>query len=738
MTMDIFSRFPFISGQAPQVTPPLARFLPPVNAGIVSAWLNDHTPAGAWVLDPFAASPLIAVEAARAGRRVIVTANNPVARFLLEMTAAPPVFADFQAGMAELANSRKEGERLEVHLQNLYLTECANCRGSVIAQAFIWDRHSGILIGKIYTCPHCGDHGEREAIAADAERAAQWPATETLHRARALERVVARDDPEREHAEEALSNYWPRAVYALGTLINRLDGLTIPSERRRALIALMLSAFDQTNSLWPHPTERPRPRVLSIPNKFLENNVWQALEDGIALWTNESAPVPVTLWPELPPESGGVCIYEGPLRDLTAQLTEIKFSAALTAIPRPNQAYWTLCALWAGWLWGRDAVGPFKGVLRRRRYDWQWHAEALRSVFDNLFETLGAGAPFYALLAEAEPSFVTAALAAAQAAGFDLNGIAMRTIHDPLQIEWLRGEKKKEAPISGRPIVRAALEVYLGERGEPAAYFSLHAAGVAALAGQHALIWSGDLLAKTEETIQAVIDAPPFKRWEARNTVESGFWGLIEAPRDVTPLVDRVEKAVVTFLLKNHGCTVDAIEAEVNRQFPGMMTPPLGLIRAILESYGLEEKGWWIRTEDFPSTRRNDLAEMKRLIEKIGARLEYAVHQPDSNLVLWGDPQKPDYAFYLIVSAVMGKSFWENPHPAEKSILVLPGGRAGLLAYKLRRDPALKNRAQGWRFLKFRQLRLLEDIPLLTRETWKDQLSLDPIEQGEDGQMMMF
>src|SRR5829696_8929269 len=100
---------------------PLARFTPPLEEGVVSAWLPAHAPAGSWVLDPFGFSPRLALEAARAGYRVLVTVNNPITRFLLEMSARPASEADLKAAMADLAAAKKGNERLGAHLQSLYL-----------------------------------------------------------------------------------------------------------------------------------------------------------------------------------------------------------------------------------------------------------------------------------------------------------------------------------------------------------------------------------------------------------------------------------------------------------------------------------------------------------------------------------------------------------------------------------------------------------------------------------------
>ena len=92
------------------------------------------------------------------------------------------------------------------------------------------------------------------------------------------------------------------------------------------------------------------------------------------------------------PESGGICIYEGRLKDLAEEVKkEIPIKAVIGSLPRPNQAFWTLSALWAGWLWGREAVEPYKPALRRRRYDWAWNATASNAAFTHLFGLLPSG-----------------------------------------------------------------------------------------------------------------------------------------------------------------------------------------------------------------------------------------------------------------------------------------------------------------------------------------------------------
>lgn len=80
----------YIPGFKPVDVGPLSRFLPALEDGTISGWLSRQTLAGTWLLDPFGFSPKLVLEAARSGYRVLVTANNPITRFLLEIFANPP------------------------------------------------------------------------------------------------------------------------------------------------------------------------------------------------------------------------------------------------------------------------------------------------------------------------------------------------------------------------------------------------------------------------------------------------------------------------------------------------------------------------------------------------------------------------------------------------------------------------------------------------------------------------
>ncbi len=755
--------------------------------GVASAWLSGHIEKGSWLIDPFGASPRLAVEAAQAGYRVLVAVNNPVARFLLEIAANRPTHTELRGALSELASSHRGEERIEPHIRSLYQTFCAACGQPVMAQSFLWERGAAAPYARQYHCLHCGDEGEHPALESDAKLAAQF-ASSGLPKARALERVAPPNDPDRAHVEEAISHYLPRAVYVLFTLINRLDGLAVSPARKRQLQALLLYALDMGTTLWSTPTPRPRPRALVTPTHFREHNLWLALENAIEIFGEASAPVSVPLvnWPDQPPIDGGICLFEGRMKELTRAI-QTSPAAVLAAIPRHNQAFWTLSALWAGWLWGREAVGPFKVVLRRRWYDWGWHTTALYMALQHLTAILDEGTPFFGLLSEAEPGFLIAALVAADTAGFALEGLALSEDEMQAQIVWKRTTQVSQNIADQAPEFTAyqAIQSYLTDRGEPASYFLCTAAGVQGLAAQQ-LYWraanptlqSAAMQSDTAEEpgddtgIQPV-SIQPYRLFSQTNAAlrkvlvdrgkfinfnlpakpgsdesekahpgepESGLYWLYTSGFTSYPLADRLEIELVRYLTKNTGCPMLSLQQFLNNTFPGLFTPESELLQIILDSYAeqIPDEGLWrLRTQDQSAQRRNDLNEVRGMLVKLGKQLHFRVKESQSGtmqgrtVINWYETSdQPLYQFFPIASAVIGDILLHDPKAIEKSLIVIPGSRANLVIYKLNRDPRLLEPTQkpgGWQFIKFRHLRWLLENPLLSRESLAESLALDPL-----------
>ena len=102
--------------------------------------------------------------------------------------------------------------------------------------------------------------------------------------------------------------------------------------------------------------------------------------------------------------------------------------------------------------------------------------------------------------------------------------------------------------------------------------------------------------------------------------------------------------------------------------------------------------------------------------------------------MVWDENGKPVRSFYVLASALIGRAL---EAATADTIIVIPGGRAALAAYKLQRDPALAARLKNYQVVKYRLLRTLSEVPILTRESFEEQIASDPVEKST-GQMMMF
>ncbi len=304
---------------------------------------------------------------------------------------------------------------------------------------------------------------------------------------------------------------------------------------------------------------------------------------------------------------------------------------------------------------------------------------------------------------------------------------------------------KRESKEANIEEIRAAIHLHLTERGEPASYFHVHAAGMIALTEAHMLKGKNqefdEALRSTHSLIQtALSEDERFVQYSTGESVDTGLWNLApsnDLSRYYDSLADRVEVAIVTLLQKNPNSIYLEIEEDLYPRFPGLLTPSMAMIYAVLDSYAQKDGATWkLRGEDLASARRNELITITAMIEAIGKRLGYSTRKADKNY-LWEENDETHYAFYILASALIGRAISETPYPPEQTVIVIPGGRAALAEYKKQRDPALAARIKNYQLIKYRLLRSLVEVPVLTRETFEEQIASDPLEKSKS-QMMMF
>jgi hypothetical protein len=736
----------FIPGGTSAHQSPLERYMPIIPAGMVAGYLDGKVKSGGLLLDPFGSSPEAILESARAGYRVVVACNNPIVSHMLRVLAGAFSRERFQHILAILAATRKGDERLEKHLDDLYGVQCPDCGNTGQARAFIWVKGASVPSSAILDCRTCKRRIE-VAISVESQQKLIALSKGSMHRAMAYEKVVAINDPIRPRVEQALESYLTRPLYVIFTLLNRLESMQLSVEDEALIRGLFISVFDAGNTLWPHPTSNLRPKQLGQSGHIRENNIWLALNEAVAEWSDQASPVTIVDYPQIPPASGGVTLYQGRFKELKQHLDpRISPDGILAVLPRPNQAFWTLSAVWAGWLWGTAAVKPFRSALIRQRYDWQWYADALTSITSLLCTDIQKSIPILGLLTEYEPSFLMSTLAAFDSSGLNVSGYSLDLEKDTAQLIW--EHRTGETTLAGdlRPAIRKALVSQMKESGQPVEYPVLAAAVGVALAEDNLFqVQAGepaDRYTTVQNTLKAeLLTAGDYIRYRGQKALESEIWWKTGLKVNHHSYHDRIELAVVEILLQSAGISFPDIQARLNEQFPGLMTPSSELIRTILDSYGeiVDPVGgvWKLAARENPMTRQADLSEIQETLRTTGVKFGYKVE--GETALIWKDNTgNPVYYFAPAVHACVSEAMINSDYPAEKSIIVIPASRTNLLLYKIEKNPLMYEAiAAGWRIIKFRHIRHISREHQDEPEIWEMQLDMDPLE-FKPIQMKMF
>jgi hypothetical protein len=736
----------FIPGDSPPLAYPLARYLPIIPDGMIRGLLSKHVKSGGLILDPFGSSPAAILEAARAGYRVIVASNNPIITHLLRIKAGAYSRERFVRILASLAATRKGDERLEKHVEELYKIECPDCSSTNQARMFIWAKGASSPSYAILDCHNCKRKSELPAVL-ESQQKLVMVVKAGMHRARAIERIAAGNDPIRPRVEQALESYLVRPLYILFTILNRLESLQLEDEDKTLIQALLISAFDAGNTLWPHPSSNLRPKQLIHPPHIKENNLWLVINDAISEWCEGGVSVPIVEYPQVPPASGGVSIFPGRFRELARQLgTKISIDGVLAILPRPNQAFWTLSAIWAGWLWGAAAVQPFRSALIRQRYDWQWYADAISSITSSLTEALLKDTAIVGLLSEYEPAFLNSTLAAFDSSGFNIIGYALNPEISIMQLIWDRKEGQSELGSDLRPAIRKAMIGQMVERNQPVEYPILGAAAGIALAENHLFRAQAgepsDRYTTAQNSLKAeLLTAGDYIRYRGQRTLETEIWWKQGIKVAQYSLEDQVEMAILEILIKNNGVELVQINTILNDQFPGLLTPSGEMIRTVLDSYGeISESpadAWRLMPRENPLSRQADVTEIMSTLKVIGEKFGYTAEGETD--VTWKDNEGNLVNYYMpSVHACISGLMINNTYPPDKCIITIPASRANLLLYKIEKNPLLYEKiAAGWRIVKFRHIRHISSEHHDEPEQWQVQLDMDPLE-FKPIQMKMF
>jgi hypothetical protein len=714
----------FMQHFIPSDTAPRLRLLrqafPGVPPSVARAAIEAHTQPGDVILDPFASGLGVIQPALELGRKIIAASFNPINLLALSATLWP---VDARAALTHLADTPKGSLRLRDHLRELYTTRCPTCGRDSLAQHFVWDRDRGEPVEKHVNCTMCGENiGQIDADDLsklkryDPRGLAFW----VLHG-----RVIDRQHEDADRVSDVLDAYTPRTQSALGDILSKFEGLN--AEDRSALRPALLATFDLCSTLHT-PDESRYPSGLKPPARFTEKNVWLELEQQVSLLPSIPPPLPqvATIDELLASPTPAVCLLVAPARELIKQLPVDSIPLMVTHPPLPRPGFWSLSAVWAAWLWGKQhsQVDHLLPLLSRKRSNWDWQWRAIGSALTVLHPALRADARTV-MSFPADEAIIESVLLAAASTHQAVDHLTCDP-HEGVRVTWQPHPPIPAPSPSGEGEVRRILL----DRAEPTPTIVLKA-GLLAAWGQtstlsdiaHQPDSESPPLAVLRAAVKSALAVP------ALFEIEPQVWWLTNQAIDQTPLAqmplaDRVEHIIVELLRAQADWhTIDLLRA-VYRHFPDHLTPDRAVLATTIHSYAAESSfdQVHLRAEDRAVARAAEVQEVRELLLKIGSHLGFETIIKEQG-VEWLKAERREYAFVIQATAEI-----EALLQAETGALVIPGGRATLLQYKLARDARLRD--THWQLLKFSSLRQAAQQADLTLQTFQLAFGLEPpIEQ---------
>jgi len=522
----------FVPGIPGPPCSPLARYRTAQPLRAVGAYVQRLTRPGDLVVDLFCQGPTVVREAAAAGRRALGLSVNPLLLVAARLGLRQPSPAALNAAFTRLADSPKGDVPLRRYLASLYRSSCPTCGAPGTAEWFAWDRDANRPFRKTVRCSRCA--GVQEGATDDEDLlAARRVQPRGLAYYYALDRAAPPDHPARERAAELVALYTPRNLSALMDLSMRLERLEADEETKLALTGVLADCFDLCSSLDPYDEERPRPRALRVPSRYLERNVWLCFEEQFSrlqavsslplpdLALNEveglgeeggpggivRAPSPLNRIGEegpLPLETdvaalvrgaaAGYALADRPAREVGEIVPPASAALIFADPPRPDGVFWALSALWAAWLWDSPAAHALRPFLRRRRFDWDWHWDVLRAALEAAGPLLTAGGHLVTLFSDPDTTLLESVCLAASAADYALEGWGycpeagyrlvwrLQIANRKLQIGKSANQQISKSPISNvemlerelMAVAQGAVVSAVRERGEPTGWTYLH------------------------------------------------------------------------------------------------------------------------------------------------------------------------------------------------------------------------------------------------------------------------
>lgn len=504
------------SFRAKQINKPLFRFIPRLTIlpGLLITAAEKKI-----VFDPIGNQPFVIADLLAENAVVVTDPVNPVDETILSCLAHPPTSDIPNQIRNAFYDQRYADQRLDQYLKGLYQTTCVECGKEVQARIYTHETASGELLEKIYSCT-CGIGGAHPVNPKDKERNAEWRRSDGMYRSK-----IARDfqgviNVDRQDVLDVLSVYTPRSLFALDLILHKIAP-TLNENARKYFNFVLLYIADSVSGLWNIKDRKDLPLRIYTPKIKMEFNIWIAIEEALAM-LEELAKDNEDLDPAL--RTGNVLFG-------TPGFNGVPKPTAISAVvPRPNQAYWALSALWARWLLEKPVEEPFLRTINRKKIDWDWFYDASTAMLRRI-SSHAKNIPIHFVLLDKEPEYTATFMFALNNAFYQLKEFEIQPSTETMLLKCALGrsisvltmdEARRSKPDHLRDTLRELLEL----KKEPIPYEFLLMELLCSFSQDPKYIFGKKQYRSFIRSLNETLLNGDYEDIENRNTPETGTWKI--------------------------------------------------------------------------------------------------------------------------------------------------------------------------------------------------------------------